>query len=140
MRMRRLHRRGNFDLVMARVLRTLGVVALAGGVCLAQVGPPVCAVASGKQVPSLRPAVARPTVAAAVATAEAAAADPTIVVAAEPMENFGVARYRLEDYADCVGTGGCYWADVDTQAQRAGAELARLVAQVEREAGPGAGY
>jgi acid phosphatase len=129
MRMRRLHRRGNFDSVMARVLRALGVVLLAGGVCVAQVGPPVCAVRAGKQVASVGPAkAARPTVAAAVATAETAAADPSIVVAAEPMENFGVARYRLEDYADCVGTGGCYWADVDAQAQRAAAELARLVA------------
>jgi acid phosphatase len=128
MRMRRLHRRGNFESVTARILRVLSVVALAGGVCLGQVGPPVCAGAAGK-VPSLRPAVGtRPTVAAAVATAAAAAADPSIVVAAEPMENFGVARYRLEDYADCVGTGGCYWADVDAQAQRASAELARLVA------------
>ena len=43
-----------------------------------------------------------------------------MMVAAEPMENFGVARYRLEDYADCVGTGGCYWADVDAQTQARG--------------------
>jgi acid phosphatase len=72
--------------------------------------------------------VTRPTVAAAVTTAEAAAADPGFVVAAEPMENFGVARYRLEDYADCVGPGGCYWADVEAQGRRAEAELDRLVA------------
>jgi acid phosphatase len=51
-----------------------------------------------------------------------------VLVAAEPMENFGVARYRLEDYADCVGTGGCYWTDVDAQARRAVAELDRVVA------------
>jgi hypothetical protein len=75
----------------------------------------------------MRPTV-RPSVAAADATAEAAAADPSVLVAAEPMENFGVARYRLEDYADCVGTGGCYWADVDAQARRAEVELARVVA------------
>ena len=36
------------------------------------------------------------------ATAEAGASDPSVLVAAEPMENFGVARYRVEDYADCV--------------------------------------
>ncbi|WP_433963969.1 HAD family acid phosphatase [Tunturiibacter gelidiferens] len=111
------------------MLRVVGVVALAGGVCLAQMGPPVCAVPAGKQVASLRPQVGpRPTVEAAVATAETAAADPTMVVAAEPMENFGVARYRLEDYADCVGTGGCYWADLDAQTKRAEAELKRLIA------------
>jgi len=129
MRMRQLHRRDDLSCAMAGLLRVLGVVVLAGGICLGQVGPPVCALPPGKQVASLRPqVVSRPTVAAAVATAETAAADPTMVVAAEPMENFGVARYRLEDYADCVGTGGCYWADLDAQAKRAEAELVRLIA------------
>ena len=70
----------------------------------------------------------RPSVAAARATAEAGAADPSVLVAAEPMENFGVARYRLEDYAECVGGGGCYWADVDAQAKRAEVALDGLVA------------
>ena len=129
MRMRQLHRRDDLSCAMAGLLRVLGVVVLAGGVCLGQVGPPVCAPPPGKLVPSLRPQVgSRPTAAAAVATAETAAADPTVMVAAEPMENFGVARYRLEDYADCVGTGGCYWADLDAQAKRAEAELTRLIA------------
>jgi len=128
MRMRRLHRKHDLDLLRTAVSRVLGVAALVCGVCLAQVGPPVCAVPAGKQVASLRPQVGpRPAVAAAVATAETAAADPTMVVAAEPIENFGVARYRLKDYADCVGNGGCYWADVNAQAKRAEAELGRLV-------------
>ena len=112
---------------MLRLLRVIGVLALAGRVCAAQMGPPVCPVPAGKKAASMRPA-ARPSVAAADATAEAAAAGPSVLVAAEPMENFGVARYRLEDYADCVGTGGCYWADVDAQARRAEAELDRVVA------------
>ncbi len=113
---------------MRGFLRAMGVVMLAGGVCTAQVGPPVCP-AAGKTVASGgRPAAVRPSVAAARATAEAAAADPSVLVAAEPMENFGVARYRLEDYADCVGTGGCYWADVDAQAKRAEVALDGLVA------------
>src|ERR1700722_5450931 len=129
MRTRRLHRKYDSDLFRVTVLRVLSVAALACGVCLAQVGPPVCVVPAGKQVASLRPRVGpRPTVAAAVATAETAAANPSMMVAAEPMENFGVARYRLEDYADCVGTGGCYWADVDAQARRAEAELGLLIA------------
>jgi acid phosphatase len=111
-------------------LRWISVATLAGAVCSAQVaGPPVCPVPPGKQVASLRPAVGpRPSVEAARATAETDAADPSVMVAAEPMENFGVARYRLEDYADCVGTGGCYWADVDAQARRAEAELQRVIA------------
>ncbi|WP_254063968.1 HAD family acid phosphatase [Granulicella sp. S190] len=129
MRMRLLRRRGELNLVRVGVLRVAGVVALAGGVCLAQMEPPVCAVPGGKTAASLRPTVgARPSVAAAVTTAEIAAADPTILVAAEPMENFGVARYRLSDYADCVGTGGCYWMDLDAQTKRAEVELGRLIA------------
>jgi acid phosphatase len=112
---------------MRRFLRVMGVVILGVGVCVAQVGPPVCPVAAGKAAGS-RPAAARPSVAAVRATAEAAAADPSVLVAAEPMENFGVARYRLEDYAECVGTGGCYWADVDAQAKRAEVALDGLVA------------
>jgi hypothetical protein len=108
--------------------RWIGVVALMGGICSAQVGPPVCPVVPTKNVVSGRPPQARPSVAATVATAEAGAADPTVLLAAEPMENFGVSRYRLADYADCVGTGGCYWADVEAQARRAEAELERLVA------------
>jgi acid phosphatase len=117
MRTRRLHRKYDSDLFRVTVLRVLSVAALACGVCLAQIGPPVCAAPAGKQVASLRPQIGpRPTVAGAVA------------VAAEPMENFDIARYRLEDYADCVGTGGCYWADVDAQARRAEAELGLLIA------------
>jgi acid phosphatase len=108
-------------------LSLIGVVALMSGVCLAQVGPLACPVPAGKTA-NMRPAAARPSAVAAQATAEADAADPTVLVAAEPMENFGVARYRLEDYADCVGTGGCYWNDVDAQARRAEAALDRIVA------------
>ena len=109
------------------VRRWVGVVTLVGGVCLAQVGPPVCPVPVGKKAASVSTSI-RPSVAVARATAEAAAADPSILVAAEPMENFGVMRYRLADYADCVGDGGCYWADVDAQTRRAEAELDRLIA------------
>jgi acid phosphatase len=108
-------------------LRGVGVAALACGVCVAQVGPPVCPVPANKTA-SLRPATARPSAATVEATAEAGAADPSVLVAAEPMENFGVARYRIEDYADCLGTAGCYWADVDAQARRAEAALDGIVA------------
>src|SRR3981189_1213585 len=126
-------------LVKAAVaVRWVGVWALAGGVCVAQVGPPVCPVAAGKVAASGgRQAGARPTVAAVRATAGAAAADPSVLIAAEPMENFGVARYRLEDYAECVGTGGCYWADVDAQAKRAGGAVGGVVGG--REGGGGGG-
>jgi acid phosphatase len=112
----------------AVVLRWIGVWTLAGGVCTAQVVPPVCPVAGKTVVSGGRSAAVRPSVTAARAIAEAAAADPSVLVAAEPMENFGVARYRLEDYADCVGEGGCYWADVDAQAKRAERAFDGLVA------------
>jgi len=113
---------------MRRFLRVTGVLMLAGGVCVGQMGPPVCPVVAGKTSISRTMTAVRPSVAAAWATAEAGAADPSVLVAAEPMENFGVARYRLEDYAECVGGGGCYWADVDAQAKRAEAALDGLVA------------
>lgn len=76
-------------------------------------GPPVC------------PGVSAHTGAyrdmAADARAEQAegADDPHAVLSAEPMENFGITRDRLQDYADCVGAGGCYWADLDAQYGRA---------------------
>lgn len=113
---------------MQRFIRVMGVVVLGCGVCAAQVAPPVCPVPGGKRAVSGQRVAVRPSVVAARATAEADAADPSVLVAAEPMENFGVARYRLEDYADCVGGGGCYWADVDAQAKRAEAALDRVVA------------
>jgi HAD superfamily, subfamily IIIB (Acid phosphatase) len=109
---------------MQRLLRVIGVVVLACGVALGQAGPLVCPVPPGA---TARVPAARPSVAAVLATAEAGAADPTVLVAAEPMENFGVARYRLENYADCVGEGGCYWADLDAQTRRAEFALEKVV-------------
>lgn len=113
---------------MRRFLQVIRVLMLTGGVCLGQVAPPVCPAIGGKPATGGMMTAARPSVAAARATAEAGAADPSVLVAAEPMENFGVARYRLEDYAECVGGGGCYWADVDAQAKRAEVALDGLVA------------
>jgi hypothetical protein len=109
---------------MRRLLHAMGVVVLACEVCVAQVGPPVCPASST----STSRVALRPSVAATLATAEAGAADPTVLVAAEPMENFGVARYRLEDYAACVGNGGCYWADLDAQTRRAQFALEKVIA------------
>jgi acid phosphatase len=116
------------NLQMREMLRVIGVALLTGGMGAAQVGPPVCSVPAGRPGASVRPAAARPSMASVEATAEAGAADASVLLAAEPMENFGVARYRLQDYADCVGTGGCYWVDVDAQARRAEAALDRVVA------------
>lgn len=101
--------------------------ALVVSVATAQVGPPSCPV-TGNKPAGVRPADTRTTVESTRATAEAAAADPSVIISAEPMENFGVARYRLSEYADCVGTSGCYWSDLEAQTRRASAELDRLVA------------
>lgn len=45
--------------------------------------------------------------------------DPRAIPSAEPVENFGVARYRLVEYGSCIGDAGCYWADLDAQFKRA---------------------
>ena len=51
------------------------------------------------------------------------------LLAAEPVENFELERYRLADYAECVGAVGCYWADLDAQYRRAELALDVEVAQ-----------
>jgi predicted secreted acid phosphatase len=68
-------------------------------------------------------------------TAEAARAEQELgaqntqaLLSDEPLENFGIARYKLADYADCVGSNGCYWADLDAQYKRAETVLAERVA------------
>ena len=98
-------------------------------------GPPVCPGIKAvieKDLPrkDIRPVEKiRPSVESARSTAETEAADASVMVAAEPLENFGVARYRLQAYGDCVGNGGCYWQDLDAQLKRGemafAAELAR---------------
>ncbi len=119
---------------MRGAVRLLSVVWLAASMGMCQtvstttpVGPPNCLVADGSRAATLTPAK-RPTAEQIQATAEAAAADPTVLVAAEPIGNFGVERYRLADYAECVGGGGCYWADLDAQTRRAEAVLDRAIA------------
>lgn len=122
-----------------------GVLVLGCAVCSSQApvvptdhyGPPSCGAA--------KPAATRPVVPKAegvaglpqkhrssesegVAIEEAGATDPTVLLAREPFENFDLMRLRVADYADCVGGGGCYWADVDAQYKRAEAALDRGVA------------
>jgi acid phosphatase len=96
-------------------------------VAQAHPGPPACSVELGGKPGTLTP-VHRPTTQQIRETAEKAAADPSVLVSAEPIPNFGVERYRLADYAECVGNGGCYWADLDAQTRRAEAALDRAVA------------
>jgi acid phosphatase len=112
---------------MNRYVRMVGVLVLVGGMCSAQIGPPACSAKPGEPPVSLTPAV-RPTAEQINATAAAAAADPTMMLAAEPMVNFGTQRFRLADYAECVGSGGCYWSDLDAQTKRAEAALDRVIA------------
>ena len=82
-------------------------------------GPPVC---HADAKPSTRE---RMSAARAVGIEAAGATDPSILPAVTPFENFDIARLRLADYADCVGTGGCYWADLDAQFKRAEQALDR---------------
>jgi hypothetical protein len=83
-------------------------------------GPPVCGVT--------REASPRMTAAAARAEQELGARNARALLSDEPLENFGIERYRLADYADCVGSGGCYWADLDAQYKRAETALAARIA------------
>ena len=80
-------------------------------------GPPACGAASTSQ---------RMTAGAARAEQEAGAQNAGALLSAEPLENFGIERYKLADYADCVGDGGCYWADLDAQYKRAEKALAEV--------------
>ncbi|MDQ2924566.1 MAG: HAD family acid phosphatase [Acidobacteriota bacterium] len=102
----------------------LAVVGVAVGAAQAPVvpvdhyGPPVCD-ASAKH------AATRMSAAKAIAIEEKDSTDATMLPAVTPLENFAIARYRLADYADCVGTGGCYWADLDAQYKRAEGALDR---------------
>jgi hypothetical protein len=119
---------------MKIVFRFVGVVALSSALSMAQIateavptGPPACPVVAGGK-PASPTRSKRPTAEQIKETAEAGAADPSVLMAAEPIANFGAERFRLADYAECVGGGGCYWADVDAQTRRAGAMLERAIA------------
>ena len=59
---------------------------------------------------------------------KAALANSQILLSDEPLANFGVERYKLADYGECIGDSGCYWADLDAQYKRAEAELAKEIA------------
>ena len=71
-----------------------------------------------------------PTDAEIAAVRDGVAADPSFVLADERLKNFAVSRYELVDYANCVGTHGCYWKDLDAQFVRAEKMLKAKVAEV----------
>jgi hypothetical protein len=95
----------------------------------AQSTPPTCPGDEPAATKSIRPGIARPTTDALEAVTAAAAADPTFIISAEPLPNFGIERLRLADYADCAGTNGCYWADLEAQIQRAEVALDLITAR-----------
>jgi len=94
----------------------------------AQSTPPNCPGDRPAATKSMRATTARTPADALEVVAAAAAADPTFIISAEPLPNFGVARLRLADYADCVGENGCYWADLEAQIRRAEVEMDRIAA------------
>ncbi len=91
-------------------------------------GPPVCSTAQ-------QPATHRMSAEAALAEQRQGAANAQALLSDEPLENFGIARLRLADYADCVGSGGCYWEDLDAQYKRAEKALAMRVAAARAGSG-----
>lgn len=118
---------------MKKIVRLVELLAFTFAVCVAQApvvpvdhyGPPVCKT-------DAKPTAARISVEKAIAIEEAGAQDATALPAVSPMENFDIARLRIADYADCVGIGGCYWADLDAQYKRAEGALDRELATRKR--------
>ncbi len=100
--------------------------AIAPRVPVEHYGPPACPGVSA------RSGAFRDRSAEARAEQAAGVDDPHMLPAVEPVENFEIVRYRLHDYADCVGPAGaqagCYWADLDAQFRRAEEALAAQVA------------
>lgn len=91
-------------------------------------GPPAC--------PGVKAPVYRDSVAAAKAEQEQGADMDQALLANEPIENFEIERYRLVDYGDCVGSGGCYWADLDAQFRRAALALDAEFARAKTSGSP----
>jgi len=93
--------------------------------------PVKCGVTHDSPNPS-RPPAAHP-LRITIPEAEANAIDqagrnhPGFLSIPEP-ENFGMVRYRIAEYADCANPSRCYWNDLQSQLDRAQAELKRLVA------------
>src|SRR5579875_763373 len=114
-----------------RLIASVAVFAIALGTAAAQApvvptdhyGPPSCT--------GVKPrSTAEPSKAdTARQEQERGAQDPHALVSAEPLENFEIERYRLADYGDCIGNGGCYWADLDAQYKRAEGALALEIAR-----------
>lgn len=88
-------------------------VAQAPSVPTEHYGPPSCT-AEPKTLAPYVDSVAR-----AHSEQQEGATDAHSLPSAEPLENFGIQRLRLADYADCRGPNGCYWADLDAQYHRA---------------------
>lgn len=110
------------------VHRTALALLVVATTAFAQNTPPACPGPTSLPTQGIHHTSAAPTSAALEATAAEATRDPSILPAREPA-NLGIARYRVEEYADCSADQGCYWADLDAQTRRAEAELDRLLAQ-----------
>ena len=93
----------------------------------AQAKPPACTSPTSTASEGIHHPVSPPAPDQLQATAAKASHDPTILASPEPA-NLGIGRYRIQAYADCTGNGGCYWADLEAQTQRAKAELDDLLA------------
>ncbi len=79
-------------------------------------GPPACSV--GGTAPAKNDALDR-----ARAEQKDAVENSHILLSGESLPNFDVERYKLIEYGECTGNGGCYWADLDAQYRRAEAAL-----------------
>jgi hypothetical protein len=92
-------------------------------------GPPQCVgtVVSPPAIPAVCNSLPASSTAAEIAECEQAVGtrNGQALLAAEPMQNFDIARDRLIEYGECIK--GCYWADLDAQYARAEGALATAV-------------
>lgn len=124
-----VRRRSSFTRQLALWLASVSIAAAAqdrpGAVPVDYYGPPVC---SGVKAPGTSDALDR-----ALREQRNGVRDAHAIPSAEPLENFGIQRYKLIEYGACTGNAGCYWADLDAQYKRAEAALATELNQHKGE-------
>lgn len=111
-----------WGLVAALCIVSSAVAQRPGVVPAEHYGPPLCSAGAKPPVLSDDAAKARAEQRAGVRNAHMLPSD-------EPLENFGVARFKLLQYGDCTGDAGCYWTDLDAQYKRAESALATELAK-----------
>ena len=122
--------------VQLKSLRLLAIVLLSFNLGYSQQIPVTCSsshdVAKPPHPPAPHDAAPVTTEAQAIQIDQAGRQQPGFISMPE-LENFGILRYRISEYADCKDSKHCYWSDLEQQTTRARNELKRLLAQHKGE-------